>query len=306
MDLKWIITDSDVRRVKDFMAEYAGNALVKHRVKRNITNRPTSVDCADFWMGVVACLLTTQQRSGPKSRVTGFLNSDPFPLSFERCRTCDNVVGSAQKILTDHGGIRFAPKIAKQLADNLEWLEDRWWPQVEAVLCRLVTNDDPKEERDAARFIDREFNGFGPKQSRNLLQMLGLTRYEIPFDSRVAKWFNRFGFPIKLSTGSLADEGVYEFLSDGIQQLCKMSDIFPCVLDGAIFASFDDNGHDDAWGGTGTHHLVVQFSFLSFPSPITSSPPPSLPASSPSPRARPPRSGPHPWPILLCAVRRRS
>ena len=27
--------------------------------------------------------------------------------------------------------------------------------------------------------------GFGPKQARNLLQGLGLTRYEIPIDSRI-------------------------------------------------------------------------------------------------------------------------
>jgi hypothetical protein len=248
MQITWSITDTDVANIKAFIDKHADNSFVRYRIKRNVTNRPTSIDRSGFWYCVVACLLTTQQRSGPKSQVTRFLNSDPFPLSLDLCRSCENVTNLAQKVLTDHGGIRFAPKIAAQLKENLEWLEDQWWPKVDTVLCKLISANDPKAEREAAHFIDYEFYGFGPKQSRNLLQMLGLTRYEIPLDSRVAKWLNKFGFPIRLSAGSLADEGVYEFLSDGIQELCRRCDILPCVLDGAVFASFDDKGDGDSWG----------------------------------------------------------
>jgi hypothetical protein len=45
-------------------------------------------------------------------------------------------------------------------------------------------------ERIVARVLDEQLRGIGPKQSRNLLQELGLTRYEIPLDSRVAGWLN--------------------------------------------------------------------------------------------------------------------
>ena len=55
--------------------------------------------------------------------------------------------------------------------------------------------------------------------------MLGLTRYEIPLDSRLAKWFNNFSLPIRLSAGAL----------------------YPCVLDGAVFVSFDGKASSDAW-----------------------------------------------------------
>jgi hypothetical protein len=176
-----------------------------------------------------------------------FIDSDPFALSLAICRECGNVTDLVQKALSTHGGIRFVPKIAGQAEANLEWLEDQWWPQVDEVLNRLIVADDPMVEREAARFIDHNFEGFGPKQARNLLQMLGLTRYEIPLDSRIAKWFNKFGFPIRLSTGALADEGVYEFLSDGIQELCRRSGVYPCVLDGAVFVSFDGDASSTAW-----------------------------------------------------------
>ena len=164
------------------------------------------------------------------------------------CRGCENVAELAQRILTDHGGIRFVPKIAAQVAGNLEWLDDKWWPQIDEVLQPLTTADDAKLERDAARFIDREFHGFGPKQSRNLLQMLGLTRYEIPMDSRVTRWLNEFGFPLKLSAEALADAAIYEFVSDGIQELCRQADVLPCVFDAAVFSRDDGDGWKELSG----------------------------------------------------------
>ena len=56
------------------------------------------------------------------------------------------------------------------------------------------------------------------------------------------KWLTGFGFPVKLSAGALADQGYYEFVMDAVQQLCKEADVFPCVLDAAIFSSYDDGG----------------------------------------------------------------
>ena len=100
----------------------------------------------------------------------------------------------------------------------------------------------PESERGAARFVDEKFKGFGPKQSRNLLQGLGLSRYEVPIDSRITKWLNEFGFPIRLTASALADRNYFEFVSDGFQRLAEACGIAPCVLDAAIFSSFDDGG----------------------------------------------------------------
>jgi hypothetical protein len=90
------------------------------------------------------------------------------------------------------------------------------------------------------------FHGFGPKQSRNLLQALGLTRYEIPIDTRVTAWLSDFGFPVRLSATALADPNYYDFVSRGIQALCAKCNVFPCILDAAIFAAKDGDGWTDA------------------------------------------------------------
>jgi thermostable 8-oxoguanine DNA glycosylase len=94
-------------------------------------------------------------------------------------------------------------------------------------------------ERRAAEFFDEKLQGFGPKQSRNLIQGLGLSRYEIPMDSRITKWLNAFGFPVNLTANALSDRNYYNFVSEGLQSLCEACGIMPCVLDAAIFSSFD-------------------------------------------------------------------
>ncbi|MBA7549614.1 hypothetical protein ES705_42104 [subsurface metagenome] len=88
--------------------------------------------------------------------------------------------------------------------------------------------------------IDQIFKGFGSKQARNFLQALGLTKYEIPIDSRIMNWMKNFGFSILFSPIALQDKAFYHFVSDGIQLLCEKANIYPCVLDAAIFSSNDD------------------------------------------------------------------
>jgi len=109
-------------------------------------------------------------------------------------------------------------------------------------LKNLKANNSKENERDVANYLDITIKGFGPKQSRNFLQSLGLTKYEIPLDSRIIKWFNDFGFPIKLSSTMLSDINSYIFVEDAIQELCKKANVYPTILDACIFSSFDGDG----------------------------------------------------------------
>lgn len=91
------------------------------------------------------------------------------------------------------------------------------------------------------RFLATHFDRIGPKHSRNLLQILGLTRYEIPLDGRVTKWLNDdLGFAFDVSAASLSDPDYYDLISEGVQQLCATAEVLPCVLDAAVYVSFDE------------------------------------------------------------------
>ena len=109
----------------------------------------------------------------------------------------------------------------------------------------MTKNQTTETERKSAELIIDNLKGFGPKQSRNLLQSLGLTKIEIPVDSRIIKWLTAFGFPLKLSATALSDESYYNFVLVGFQRICEACDIFPCVMDAAIFSSFDEDWPKD-------------------------------------------------------------
>jgi hypothetical protein len=190
-------------------------------------------------------LLTTQQRSGPDSPVSRFLLTTPFPLGFELCSHQRDLATFATTVLTDFGSLRRSTNIGKELAANWAFFQNGGWEGVFEYLEAVRQDSRPATERLAAEHIDDHLKSFGPKQSRNLLQGLGLSRYEIPLDSRIAKWLNEFGFPVRLSAGALSDRNYYNLVNDGFEQLASACEIMPCVLDAAIFSSFDGDGWNE-------------------------------------------------------------
>jgi hypothetical protein len=244
--IEWHITDDDVDRVKDLLRRQHNNAFVRRRIAWNLAETKPSVEREQFWFHMVGMRLTSAQRSGPASHVARFINTHPFPLRYGEIRIAEDVKSIIVRVLKASGGIRFVSRIAEELASNLQQLEQGEWARALQQCNQLTRPVALATEREVADYIDDTFEGFGPKQSRNLLQALGLTRYEIPIDSRVTDWLNEFGFPVRLSARGLADRNYYNFVSEGIQALCAASGVFPCILDAAVFALRDGDGWNEA------------------------------------------------------------
>jgi hypothetical protein len=242
MKINWQIDPEDIAKVKTFFDLHRDNAFVKMRIATNLKDDKPPVTKELFWEVMIACLLTTQQRSGPGSAVTRFISTTPFLLQHKLCRGQVDLDVFVKKVLSEFGGLRRSTTIGREAKANWTYLEDGGWQATLDVLEQVRLHPSPETERNAARFVGENFNGFGPKQSRNLLQGLGLSRYEVPIDSRITKWLNGFGFPVRLTASALADCNYFEFVSDGFQRLALACGIAPCVLDAAIFSSFDDGG----------------------------------------------------------------
>jgi hypothetical protein len=245
MKLHWQIDDNDILKVKLFYNSQKNSVFVLNRIDRNIKKNLPEFSKDRFWEAIVSCLITTQQRSGPKSHVTRFICTKPFPLEYFQCRKWDNLHFQAEEIITEFGGLRRGKTIGLEVKHNLQWLESGGWRIVNKIVNDLNADSSPVKERRAAEIIIDNMMGFGPKQSRNLLQSLGLTKYEIPVDSRITKWLTQYGFPLKLSSTALSDSNYYNLVLDGFQKLCEVCEIFPCALDAAIFSSFDEGWSKD-------------------------------------------------------------
>ncbi|MCF8334890.1 MAG: hypothetical protein K9I47_12125, partial [Bacteroidales bacterium] len=150
----------------------------------------------------------------------------------------NNIEEYTKNVLQENNLRRYVNRISKFFSNNVQKIEDNNW-SIMNTLEELLECDSKNKERKIADQLNDTFDGFGPKQSRNFLQALGLTRYEIPIDSRITNWFKKFGFPVTLNSSPLGDRGYYHFVLDGIQELCKQADTYPCILDAAIFSSYD-------------------------------------------------------------------
>ena len=237
MKIIWEVSNEDIREVKAFVKQHRNNNFVQARIRRNLAKTKPRITKAVFWRNLIMCLVTTQQRSGPNSRATIFLNSNSFILKYSLCKSKSKIESAAEKMLAKYR-LRRSSVLANEITENLIYLDNNW-KEISGRLEELRLNQNIRTERSVVFYLQGIFKGIGPKQSRNLLQSLGLTRYEIPVDSRITKWLNSFGFPVKLAAQGLSDENYYNFVSDGLQHLCKKARIYPCVLDAAIFSSFD-------------------------------------------------------------------
>ena len=239
MQIVYKISENEIKKIKTFYNKWSQDPFVVRRYERNVLKNNGLIIKSQIWEAMISCLLTTQQRTGPESSVTRFINKRPFPLRLKDCSQQKDCTKYVSKVITKFGGLQYANNIGKFSDQNLIWHEKEGWDILLPGFKDLNQNGSPKKERQVANLVAKHLKGFGPKQSRNLLQSLGLTKYEIPIDSRITKWLNNFGFPLKLNATTLSDPAYYEFVSDAFQVLCAKSEIYPCLMDAAIFTSFD-------------------------------------------------------------------
>jgi hypothetical protein len=237
MEIEWHIGSDEVVRIWRLINEQRDNVLVRARKERNLADPRQHVDREQFWFEMVGARLSSAQRAGPESHVSRFRRTKPFPFAYDKLCGERDVESHIARVLKQAGGIRIGNSIARDLAANLRCLEAGEWAHALQQCSRLARREKRAIEKEA--YIKETFAGFGPKQSRNVLQALELTRFEIPIDSRVTDWLNEFGFPVRLSAPALGDSNYYDFVSDGIQALCAKAGAFPCILDAAIFARKD-------------------------------------------------------------------
>lgn len=239
MKIIWKITETDIKKVKQYVADNE-NPFVQQRRERNVKRKNIIIDKDAVIYTMLMCLLTSQQRSGPNSAVGQFLSKKQFPVTFNKLKTVDNVEHFLRGVLKDNGLTRYINNISEYFSNNFKLLQGEKWSLINE-LKDLLLKDSKNEERMLADKLAEKHKGFGPKQARNFLQAIGLTKYEIPVDSRITKWLSDFGFPVTFSSTSLSDKGYYHLVLDGIQELCDKAKIYPCILDAVIFSSYDND-----------------------------------------------------------------
>jgi hypothetical protein len=211
---------------------------VQSVIRYNIEDKAVPATKESFWNYLVLSLLTSQQRSTQGGPVDLFEKKIPFPLALQTYESMND-----EEVLAILKHFRFGKPITGYLRINYFRLfgKNDLWSKIKAQLDRLLEqrNTPPSLihkdlERNASHILADNLKGIGPKQSRNLLQWLGLTRYETPLDSRVVGWLgDNLNWNIFIER--LQDGKEYEFWLDRLQSVCDSAGVLPAVFDAAAF-----------------------------------------------------------------------
>jgi hypothetical protein len=235
----WEIDKATTQRWREFVDANINNQPVKDRRKRNVARKGINLSKVNLWKSFVSCQVTTQQRSGPGTPVSRFMQSNSLALKYQACRRAKGVEGLLEREFAAAGLWRTAI-MASNLASILAMLEAGEWKGLLRQLRTLKSNTTRGKEVKVAQYLQsRKYPGLGPKQSRNFIQRVGLSRYEIPLDSRILKKLKEFGCSFVPRATALSDETVYRFVQSGLQQIAESLEMYPCVLDACIFSGFD-------------------------------------------------------------------
>lgn len=253
-EVEWRFSEEEISSIQEIITTQADNPFVQKRREHNVNKAEKNISETEFWNAHLTALLTSQQRSGPDSHVSQFVKNEIHSLSLRQCRNSNNISHFVSRTLKEHGGIRYYNKIGNACEKNLERLDSGGWTELWNELDKLIEirTREPIEadfatERQVATFLSDRFAGdglhqVGSKQSRNLLQILGLTRYEIPLDSRITKWLNaNLDLPYHVSGDGLGETEYYHFIMDLVQDASATAEVLPCVFDAAVFSSYDTN-----------------------------------------------------------------
>lgn len=236
---------TNLERARLFWLRYANHPQVQERRRSNVEATPRPPSARVFWQKLMMGFLTSQQNSSRGAPVHRFLHEEPFALDLSVCRTrAGDLRSFVSDTLVGHGGIRFTRKLGEVIStaflvlDSMVSGDDITGDLASQLSPLCDPGHDAASERRAALYLARSFKGIGPKQSRNVLQALGLTRYEVPIDSRLMKWLDYHQI-FTTTKHSLVRNSYYDEVSREFQRMCQLLDVLPCLMDAAIFASLE-------------------------------------------------------------------
>ena len=209
MKFKWEITESDIGRVRDF-ADKHKTPYVENIVNRNIRQRDRVIDKDSMLQAMLICLLSSDSGSNPKETVDAILTKKPLFLTYQNLLKESNIEYSLEEIFMKSGITKYIKKVPGYFSGNFDFLRKTEWDLEKEISLSFKRELSKDDERVLADKVDQGFKGFGSKEARSFLMILGVTRYEIPIDYKLIDWLGNFGFPIRFTKTALQDKLFYQ------------------------------------------------------------------------------------------------
>jgi len=102
MNIIWEISESDIKKVIDFVNEHK-NLYVENRINRNVNRNDIQINRDIILKTMLMCLLTSQQDSSPDSNIGVFFRKTPFLLTYQFLKKEPDIENVVRDILKTNG-----------------------------------------------------------------------------------------------------------------------------------------------------------------------------------------------------------
>lgn len=233
------ITKGELKNYGKFVKDYEDNERVVRCRNKNVLRKKAVISKEEFWRCLVIAMLTTQTKSGEHSPLHVFLKTKPNILNYNYVIGIEDKENIEREI--PENVTRFWNKTCLYIREAISAFKQDFWCDVEKQLKSIESDTTLEKERAVADFIRKHFKGIGRKQSRNIIQMMGLSKYVLPIDSRVMKKIKELsGLSLKESL-----EKNYLLIEDRLQEICKSIGVYPCIFDACAFCSQETTKKED-------------------------------------------------------------
>lgn len=161
MEINWHVTEKDILNVQSLIAKNQ-NPFVENRISKNVKKIGIILDKDAFLKGMIMCLLTTQQRSGPNSLVAKFLLIKPFPITFTNVLESTNIENFVRETLFQNGLTRYINRISLFFAKNFQKLEKEKWKMLIKISEQINIQSTKESERHIADEIQQRISWAWP------------------------------------------------------------------------------------------------------------------------------------------------
>lgn len=217
---------------KKLIEENIDKKFTRERYKHNVLREGMQISEGSFWRAIVKGILTTQTTNNKTFR------DNIKELKIDNYSYMKKVEDKAEYV-KKLSGIRFTNKKPKAISRSMDILNEKW-NEIKKHLETIKDETTLEKERKVADYIRITFQGnqIKFKQSRNIIQMMGLSQYVVPLDSRVMGILQEHG-GIKMpgQKHPLNSNCGYCDIEDQVNELCAALGVKPCIFDACAFAS---------------------------------------------------------------------
>ena len=199
----------------------------------------------DFWPSLVLGVVSSRVNMNKGSYAWTMIkilsrNKDWFFKSDNNVNVSDierKLDGFDIKLKKRKGGLQKGyKKKVKYLIENAAKIKSEWNEIFNRLNILLRDNVSISHEREVADFLKEKFKGIGLKQSRIVLQNLGLTRHVIPIDSRMMNVLkSKLNFENLPTQSAFQDEHIYIVFEDYLSKICRNFGLPSYEFDALIF-----------------------------------------------------------------------